>query len=272
MPSSVSTYIYSCSLTFSHRPDEVASIWRLRKLVYFNVNPIYTKPNSHGQLSFVDKISNTNQFYAIDSLLHWQSCHTQTRDVKINMMEVLQPVLAGQFSILYSTTSIYVTSTEQPLVMPWLWVLSGWRIKSPHRVLFGSMRECQPIICDHEFSVVVTGSVDTVPRHMSATGTSVKRPPCHPWTLGHVLLDVRWREILLNRSSTNNHTSQTRLTWCVLLVSTWDINVSAITRNFFCAKSLCFREFWSIESKAKGTYRIILMTYRLVWNNEFIYW
>ena len=33
VPSLVSTHFYICSLTFSHRPDEAASVWRLWKLV-----------------------------------------------------------------------------------------------------------------------------------------------------------------------------------------------------------------------------------------------
>ena len=33
-PSLVSTQFYLCSLTFSLRPDEVVSVWRLQKLVF----------------------------------------------------------------------------------------------------------------------------------------------------------------------------------------------------------------------------------------------
>ena len=34
VPSLVSTHFDLCGLAFSHRPDEVASVWRLRKLVF----------------------------------------------------------------------------------------------------------------------------------------------------------------------------------------------------------------------------------------------
>ena len=37
-PCLVSMHLYSCSLTFSHRPDEVASIWRLQKLVCYKLD------------------------------------------------------------------------------------------------------------------------------------------------------------------------------------------------------------------------------------------
>ena len=36
-PSLVSTHTYLCSLTFSLRPDEVASVWRQQKLVFENM-------------------------------------------------------------------------------------------------------------------------------------------------------------------------------------------------------------------------------------------
>ena len=39
-PSLVSTYIYLISLTFSLGPDEAATVWWLRKLVY-DINAIY---------------------------------------------------------------------------------------------------------------------------------------------------------------------------------------------------------------------------------------
>ena len=37
-PSLVSTHIYLHSLTFSHKPDEAVSVWRLLKLVYYNLD------------------------------------------------------------------------------------------------------------------------------------------------------------------------------------------------------------------------------------------
>ena len=39
-PSLVSSHLILCSLTFSRRPDEAASVWRQRKLVYHNLGDI----------------------------------------------------------------------------------------------------------------------------------------------------------------------------------------------------------------------------------------
>ena len=36
-PSLVSTHLYLCSLTFTHIPDEVASVWRQQKFIFNNL-------------------------------------------------------------------------------------------------------------------------------------------------------------------------------------------------------------------------------------------